>query len=349
MPVVYAYNFTVQHQLSNKVALTAAYVGNSGRNESNGISGDTYDANQILFVPGFTGDQNTLRPFDGLYGPRYNYGNTSPIDDYCNCSNSRYDSFQGTVTIKGAAGLTVQGNYTYQLAQGEGGGASSAAPANTYTFLYDRNLDYVNNGDFPLQQWVFAVNYDLPFGRGRKYGANVNKFVDAVLGGWNLGTIFTYYSGLPFYPTIDSYPGKPYNGPNNVPDKGSGSPYAADQNRNHWLVGCPSVGGTISCTAGPFLNPAPNTFGNYPINKLYGPQFVNFDASIMKVFSVTERLKFTLRMDATNALNHTNLAGPGSGLNTDVQSANPGQITNIAFSNNQGSMRRVQYSGVLTW
>jgi hypothetical protein len=164
--------------------------------------------------------------------------------------------------------------------------------------------------------------------------------VDAVLGGWNLGTIFTYYSGLPFYPTLDSYPGQPYTGPNNVPDKGSGSPYAADQNRNHWIVGG---------FGGPFLQPAPNTFGDYPINKLYGPQFVNFDASIMKVFSVTERFKFTLRMDATNALNHTNLAGPGSGLNTDVQSASAGQITNIAFSNNQGSMRRIQFSGVLNF
>jgi hypothetical protein len=65
----------------------------------------------------------------------------------------------------------------------------------------------------------------------------------------------------------------------------------------------------------------------------------------MKVFSITERFKFTLRMDATDAFNHTNLGLP----NADVQNANAGQITNIAFSNNQGSMRRVQYSGVLTF
>ena len=336
MPVVYAYNFTVQQQLTNKIAFTAGYVGNSGRNESNGISGDTYDANVIFFVPGFTGNQNTLRPFDGLYGPRYNYGNTASIDNYCNCSNTRYDSFQGTWTIKAAAGLTLQGNYTYQLAQGEGGGASSGAPSSSYTFLYDRKRDYVNSGDFPLQQWVLAGNYDLPFGRGRKYGANVNKFVDAVLGGWNLSGIFTYYSGRPFFPTLDSYPGQPYTGPNNIPDKGSGSPYASSQNRAHWIVG--GFGGA-------FLQPAPNTFGNYPINKLYGPQFVNVDASVMKVFSLTERFKFTLRMDATNAFNHANLDLP----NGDIQSASAGQITNIAFSNNGGSMRRVQYSGVISW
>ena len=331
MPVVYAYNFTVQQQLSKNVAFTAGYIGNSGRNQSNGTSGTTYDANTIFFVPGFTGDQNTLRPFDGLYGPRYNYHNKSSIDNYCNCSNTRYDSFQGTVTVKALAGFTLQGNYTYQLAQGEGYG-----PSNSYTFLYDRKLGYVNNNNFPLQQWVFAGNYDLPFGHGRKFGANSNRFVNAVLGGWNLSTIFTYYSGLPFYPTLDSYPGQPYTGPNNVPDKGSGSPYASNRNRAHWIVGG---------FGGPFVQPAPNTFGNYPINKLYGPQFVNVDASIMKQFSITERIKFTLRMDATDAFNHTNLDLP----NADVQSANAGQITNIAFSNNGGAMRRVQYSGVFSW
>jgi hypothetical protein len=336
MPVVYAYNFSVQRQLSNKIAFTGGYVGNSGRNQQNGTSGDTFDANYIFFLPGFTGNQNTLRPYDGLYGPRYNYGNTSSIDDYCNCSNTRYDSFQGTVTMKGLAGLTLQGNYTYQLAQGNGGGGVNNGPDRNYTFLYDRAAGYITNSDFPRQQWVFAANYDLPFGRGRKYGGSVNKFVDALLGGWNLSTIFTYYSGRPFYPTLDSYPGQPYTGPKTVPDKGSGDAYASSKNRAHWIVGG---------FGGPFLQPAPNTFGNYPINSLYGPLFVNVDASVMKLFNITERFKFTLRMDATNAFNHTNLDQP----NADIQSANVGQITNIAFSNNQGAMRRVQFSGVLNW
>ncbi len=125
MPVVYAYNFTVQQQLTKTIAVTGGYVGNSGRNQSNGSSGTTYNANKIFFLPGFTGDQNTLRPFNGLYGPRYNYGNKTDIDNYCNCANTRYDSFQGTVTIRAAAGFTLQGNYTYQLAQGDAGGGAT--------------------------------------------------------------------------------------------------------------------------------------------------------------------------------------------------------------------------------
>jgi hypothetical protein len=331
VPVVYGYNFTVQQQVTKSIAFTAGYVGNSARHQPNGVGDLAFNANQVFFLPGFTGDQNTLRPYDGLLGPRYNYGNTASIDNYCNCANNRYDSFQSTVTIRAAAGFSLQGNYTYQLAQGNGYG-----PSESYTFLYDRKANYVNNSDFPRQQWVFAGNYDIPFGRGRKFGSNTNRFVDAVLGGWNLSGIFTYYTGRPFYPTLDSYPGAPYTGPNNIPDKGSGSPYASNKNRDQWIVGG---------FGGPFLQPAPDTFGNYPIYQLYGPQFVNVDASVMKQFSITERIKFTLRMDATNFFNHTNLDNP----NADVQSASAGQITNIAFNGNGYTMRRVQYSGVFSW
>ncbi|HSU61556.1 MAG TPA: TonB-dependent receptor [Bryobacteraceae bacterium] len=331
MPVVYAYNFTVQHQLTKNMAFTAGYVGNSGRHQPNGVGDLAFNNNREYFLPGYTGDQSLLLPFNGLLGPRYNYGNTSAIDNYCNCANNRYDSFQGTVTIRGSSGLSLQGNYTYQLAQGNGYG-----PDESYTFLYDRAANYVNNSDFPRQQWVFAGNYDIPFGKGRKFGGNANRFVDAALGGWNLSGIFTYYSGRPMYPTLDSYPGQPYSGPANIPDKGTGSPYAANQNRDHWVVGG---------FGGPFLQPAPNAFGNYPIYQLYGPHFVNLDASIMKQFSITERFKFTLRMDATNAMNHTNLDNP----NFDIQSANVGQITNIAFNGNGYTMRRLQYSGVFSW
>ena len=338
MPVVYAYNFTVQRQLTSKMAFTAGYVGNQGRHTGAGL-GNSFNANQQYFIPNFpTNLQDRLFPFNGLLGPRYDYGNTAGVDNYCNCANTRYDSFQGTFTVKGSQGLSLQANYTYQLAQGDGYG-----PDSSYTFLYDRPLGYVDNSEFPRQQWVLAGGWDIPFGRGRKYGTTTNRFVDAVLGGWNLSGIFSWYSGRPFYPTIDNYGTniQPYTGPNNIPNKGSGSPYAANQNRNQWIVGCPNQ----VCTSGAFLYPASNTFGNYPINQLFGPQFVNLDASVMKQFSLTERFKFTLRMDATNSLNHTNLDLP----NADVTSASAGQITNIAFNSNNYTMRRVQFSGVLNW
>jgi hypothetical protein len=321
MPVAYAYNFTVQHQLSPKISVSGGYVGNSTRHSSLG-TGNDYDENPPLFIPGYTGNQNLVRPFDGLYGPRYDYGWAEGVDCYCNDANSQYNSFQGIFTVKALAGYTLQGNYT---------------------FLYDRPLGYGNSNLVPHQQWVLANVYDVPFGRGRQFGANTNKFVDLILGGWQVSGIFTYYSGIPFMPNIGTYPsgaGQPYTGPNAVPNVGSGDPYAADQNRNHWIVPWVNNGAT-----GPFLLPAPNTFGNYPVNSLYGPQFVNLDASLSKQFSITERMKFGLRLDTTNALNHTNLGSP----NNDITSGSAGQITNIAFNGNGYTMRRLQFSGTLTF
>ena len=319
MPVAYAYNLTVQQQLSPKVSVSGGYVGNSTRHSSLG-TGNDYDENPPLFIPGYTGDQNLLRPFDGLYGPRYDYGWAEGVDCYCNDANSQYNSFQGIFTVKNLAGYTLQGNYTYQVEKGDGYG-----PSSNYTFLYDRPLGYGNSNLVPHQQWVLANTYDIPFGRGRQFGANTNKFVDLVLGGWQLSGIFTYYSGIPFMPNIGTYPactdltattcpagdstGQPYTGPNSVPDVGSGSPYTSTQNRYTWIV--TETPQQLLSGSGPYKLPAPNTFGNYPVNTLIGPQFVNLDASLMKVFNLSERFKFQLRMDATNALNHTNLAKIG--------------------------------------
>ncbi|MGA8027288.1 MAG: carboxypeptidase regulatory-like domain-containing protein [Bryobacteraceae bacterium] len=340
MPVAYAYNLTVQRQVAAKVAVTAGYVGNSTRHSSLG-TGNDYDENPVYFLPGYTGNQNLLRPFDGLYGPRYDYGWAEGVDCYCNDANSQYNSFQATLTVKDLAGYTLQGNYTYQVEKGDGYG-----PAANYTFLYDRPLGYGDSSLMPHQQYVLANNYNIPFGKGRHFGTNSNRFVDAVFGGWNLGAIFTYYTGIPFMPNIGSYPagtGQPYTGPNSVPDVGSGSPYTSTQNRYTWIV-TESQAQLIAGT-GPYKLPAANTFGNYPVNTLIGPQFVNVDANIAKIFSLTERFKFQLRLDSTNALNHTNLGGPSN----NVTGGTAEQITNIAFNGNGYTMRRLQYSGTLTW
>jgi hypothetical protein len=90
------------------------------------------------------------------------------------------------------------------------------------------------------------------------------------------------------------------------------------------------------------LWPSSNTFGNYPIDTLYGPHFIDQDFSIMKTFRITEKVNFGFRMDSTNFFNHTNLNTP----NTDVMSPQVGQITSIAFGGNNGiGMRKLQFSG----
>jgi hypothetical protein len=321
LPVVYLYNFSVQHQLTNKIAITGSYVGNANRHGFLGTS-NSFDINTPAYIPGENNNQE--RPYYSKYGW------TQGINYYCDCSNEEYNSFQGQFQVNNLAGWTLKGSYTYQVQQGDGWG-----PDSNYTFLYDRAFGQGDSNTLPRQQWTIAQIYQIPFGRGLKYGSNLNRGLDALIGGWQISGVMTYYSGFPFMPSIDTYGGatQPNAGPANTPNIGTGSPYSSTQNRNQWIVGLTGNG-----TSGPYLYPAAGTFGNYPINTLFGPQFIQQDLSLSKTFKVTERLNFTFKTEARNAFNHTNLGLP----NSDVTSSNVGQITGLAAG---GSMRSLQFDG----
>ena len=332
MAVVYQYNATVQRQITDKFAISSGYVGNSTRHGWIG-TGNTTNPNEAEWFP----QTNTaVRPYFGLYGW------TQDLSYYCDCTNQQYNSWQSTFTVKNMAGWVFQGSYTYQKLKSWDG------PYDTnYYFIYGPQNGaggYGGSSLIPHHQITMAQNYDVPFGHGQKFGSSVSKPIDAVLGGWTLGLITTFYSGLPFSPTIDNYGAalRPSAGPNNRPDMGSGAVYASNQNRNQWIVGCPD----LQCTSGPYTYPGASAFGNYPIDTLIGPLFINFDFMAKKQFHITEKIAFALRMDSRNFLNHTNLGGP----NSDVQSANVGQITGIAFGGNNGvGMRTLQLSGTLSF
>jgi len=319
LPTVYMYNFSIQHQLTNRVAFTGAYVGNSNRHGFLGTS-NTTNPNEAKYVPGVSNttlDQPYINTPIGSNGLSY----------YCDCANNAYNSFQGSVHVNALEGWTMQGSYTYQQQYGDGWG-----PDSNYQFYYNRAAGQGYSNTLPRQQWTFAQTYDIPYGKGRKYGANLGRAADLVVGGWTVSGITTYYSGFPFMPSLESYAGQPNAGPAGVPNVGSGSPYSGAQgNRNQWFVG--GFGGA-------FLQPAANTFGNYPINTLFGPHFIQQDLTLAKTFKITERVSFGLRADASNAFNHTNLGLP----NSDVQSPSAGQITGLAAG---GNMRRMQFSGTV--
>jgi len=333
LPEVYQYNLAVQYQLTSKIALQGAYVGNQDRHGFIGTSGQTVNENEAFFQPGVS-NTNLDKPYFNKYGWTQN------LDYYCDCSNAHYNSFQGLINIRAWQGWNLQTSYTNQRSWAD---SPSNGYDQSYYFLYNRSAGTGNSGFFPNQQWTFAQTYDVPIGRGRRYGSNMSRAADIALGGWELSGNTTYYSGFPFSVFLNNYGpggGQPNVGPNNRPDIGSGSPYAgATGNRAQWFVGCPN----LNCTTGPFLYPSANTFGNYPINSLYGPHFIQQDLSAFKTFKFTERFSFTLRTDARNAFNHTNLGLPQN----NVQNANVGQITGTAGAALGTGMRQLQFSGTL--
>jgi hypothetical protein len=319
LPRVMAYNATVQRHLTNDMSVSVGYVGNSGRHVFIG-DGPDLDLNPATWDPATSPatDYNSRRPFFQKFGW------TQGVGYVCSCTTNQYNSLQIQFEKRFSQGYNFQGSYTLQYATGDSDG---------WSFLYDRPLGRGNRDNVTRQAFVFTHIWELPFGRGRRFGTSINRAMDLALGGWNLSGVLIIYSGRPFTPYIGTFPAgalAPDTGPNNRPDKGFADPFAGStHDRNQFFVGGFGPGK-------PFDIPANNQFGNYPYNGLFGPKYVQEDLSIGKGFSITNRTKLNLRAEAFNAFNHTNLGDPIA----DVSADNVGQITGLAPA---GQMRRLQF------
>jgi hypothetical protein len=177
-------------------------------------------------------------------------------------------------------------------------GTGTAQSATSHPFdVANRKLNYARS-DFDRRHifnsyWI----WELPFGRGRRYGASAHPFLDGVLGGWQVAGFLRYQTGRPF--TL-------FSGANSLssvfqsavqcngcsPDEGRVFTNAAgfvqffDEATRGKLTVTPA--GEIGNTGRNFFNLAP-TF--------------NMDASVSKRFYFTERINFEVRADATNLTN----------------------------------------------
>ena len=319
LTVAYTYNAAVQRQVTRAISVTAAYVGSSARHAENDRNNNV-DINQAPFIPGQVA-QSTNKPFYAKFGL------TQSINNFCNCAVEQYNSFQGTVDVQRLHGYTAKGNYLFQRAYGDG--------TTSYTFLYDRPAGYGNNNSIYHQQAIVIQRYELPLAKF----VGDSRVLKALADKWSLSAVTSWHSGTPFTVSIGSFPSG-YLGENTVsvsfPDRGATSPYVgAAHDRTQWFQGC-TVAQLSAGSCGAFLLPAQTAFGNYGINNLYGPQFVNQDIAAAKRFEkIADRYQFTLRAEAFNVFNHANLSTP----NTNITSSVAGQITSTV-----GNMRRMQFS-----
>jgi hypothetical protein len=319
LTVAYSYSAAIQREITSAIAITAAYVGSSARHAENDRNNNV-DINQAPFIPGQNA-QATSKPFYATFGM------TQSINDFCNCAVEQYNAFQASVDVKNLHGYTARGNYLYQRAYGDG--------TTSYTFLYDRAAGYGDNNSIYHQQVVVTQHYNLPFA---KFGGS-SHILKNIIDKWDLTGVTMWHSGTPFTVGIGSWPSG-YLGENTVsvtfPDRGSVSPYqGATHNRNQWYQGC-TVAQLSAGTCGAFLLPTYTSFGNYGINNLFGPQYVQQDVAVSKVFAkIVDRYSFVLRAESFNVFNNTNLSTP----NATITSSTAGQITSTA-----GNMRRLQFS-----
>jgi hypothetical protein len=287
------WNLHVQRRLTDDLLLEVGYVGNKGTHLTSFLNANTA-------LPG-PGAPDPRRPYPIL-------GATSLMD---NSSTSIYHGLQAKLEKRFAKGLTFRTNYAYGKAIDIGGSgfSRSSSAQNPNNVRADRATSDLTRKHILSADYV----YQLPFGRGQKYGNSMSRVADAFLGGWETTGILSARSGTPFGVGIGR----------DVANIGCRS---CTQRPN--LVGDPYAGGQDAPThwinRAAFAEPAPFTFGNVGRNTLVGPSFAQFDFGGYKNFRIAERVNFQFRAEVFNLTNKVNFGGPNANFDDPT---NFGRIT----------------------
>ncbi len=270
-----------------------------------------------------------------------------------NFGNSTYNSLQISGNKRFGRGFSMQGSYVWSKALGEDSGDSSTLQGD-YRMLQNMSLDkQLLSFD---HRSVFKLNgiYEIPLGRGRTYGKNMNIILDTLIGGWQMGWIYNYATGAPF--TITAQNTVTNFATSYTPELASGQslPTASISVLPGYVTMFPgltqvvdpqratvtSVGGlnahatlfAIANSSGTpiLINPAAGQLGNVGLQNYTAPPTDQVDLNLQKSFRITERFNFQLRATATNALNHTEFSAPSS---LSISSLTFGHITTTAQSN----------------
>jgi hypothetical protein len=181
---------------------------------------------------------------------------------------------------------------------GEGGqaGGQSAYMQN----LYDRKAEWGPTYFDVTHNFVGSFVYETPFGRNKKFGANWNPVLDGVLGGWQLGGIYTAHGGFPL--TIKD-----------STDRSGTTARSFRANVNGKPNDPKKIGpGELFLDPTPYSVPATRTFGNVGIGTSRGPGMSRFDLSLGKKFSLSEAKWFEVRAEAFNLTNTPIFLSPAS-------------------------------------
>jgi hypothetical protein len=164
----------------------------------------------------------------------------------------------------------------------------------SYNLAAERSL---HQDDVP-KNLVLSFIYELPVGRGKHWGKNMNKVLNAVVGGWQVSGVTTFKTLFPIAMVAAVNNTGSLGGgqrPNIV-----GDPHIANPTIQKWF------------NTAAFAQPAPYTFGNAPrtMPDVRAPGFNNADLNIQKWWNWGERLRIQFRAEMYNAFNHTNFGGP---------------------------------------
>ena len=253
-----------------------------------------------------------------------------PYPEFCDINEaedpaggSNYNALDVNYTRRVGQGLNLLASYTFSKFIDNVGGPENWASAsanfsenirNVYNLAAEKSVDAT---DTP-HSFVLSYVYELPVGRGKKFGSGMNRALDLAIGGWQTSGALTLKQGFPLTIT-SSGNGLNYFGAGQHVDI-VGKYNVSGQNRTEWF------------NTQAFQPAAAWTLGNAPryFSDLRAPGYKNWDMSIQKYFPIVEQVRVQFRLDMFNAFNHTNYYSPntfvGGGFGTITQSWTPRQM-----------------------
>ena len=300
---VQSWNLTVQRQVFKDLSLEASYVGARGVHE---FGNNHFNLN--LPMPG-----------PGAVVPRQPYYSLNPLATTVNLRDSSewssYQALQVKVQKRLSHGVWLLGSYAF--AKSIDDNASSYNPLS-----WDGVTRGPSANDFRHNITISSV-YELPIGRGRALGHNMNPVLDAFIGGWQANGIYTFRTGVPSTATLSAALASQEVNTGGSDRPNQVAPAALSSGRR-------SLAQYFNTAAFVALPPASYIFGNAGRDTIRGPSFSNLDASLFKNFQIKERFKVQVRGEFFNAVNHPNYGQPGTSFGT----ATFGAITSLAANSN---------------
>lgn len=367
LPTVQGWNLTIERELTPTLTIQAAYIGSEAyhnmfdsSNQFNANEGTLAGFEQINPNTGVTYTMCERQPYCGDAGgnaqslfnlPGHAFGWTQGISSNYNEATASYNALQIVVNKKVSQGLSFLSHYTW----------SHAIDHESYEFLINPKIGRGNSYYNRRQAFVFAGNYDLPFGKGKQFASAIPNWADQIIGGFQLNGTLTMDGGLPFTPCygeiaqdndIAANDGCGPSWPSKVPGGKVGIHKGSFNSASLTVPYLPTSPepltpyGTSGSSWGAYARPQAGTWGTWGRNSLWGPGIVSADASLAKNFNIWENVKLQMIAQGFNIFNHVNYGQPASCIDCG---GNSGTIQSTLSEQYGTSMRFMQFAARFTF
>jgi hypothetical protein len=321
-PRIQQWNATVEREVRWQSSLRFSYIGAKETGQIVGHDLNMIEPNDNPFGT-TTGDGVTpcdpLNNGDCAYSPADNARLKIPalgdfVTGFGNVGHSLTTSFQ-VQAQRQTRGLIFSVAYTFLDQKSSGLDTGNSSLGGDAYNPFQPDSDYGPDSFVSRHRIVAYGVFDVPYGRGRKFGANSSKLVDAAIGGWQGTTNLFWKTGTgftPFYVCDDCDPVIPGNVASGTLDAVgdfnatsvraviTGNPRAQASQGFQWNTNAfqlPSMGSNLYTQAGVAVR-----------NALYGPSMYGINLGVHKTFAITERIGIQLGADINNVLNHPMLS-----------------------------------------